>query len=191
MKLLVIAVLCVTASTAPLWAAPPKPAPTPVKPSSGAATVAYVRRIETISSDLRLQLADLWAALDKIETVRDAIDKPDKKHTDDEAKKQEWETRKAGLQTLSTAIRASTKRLRGVSPVPRSLKKADADFVDGSFEIEGGLESLQHWLNTPSPELDLQLKRQLRKGITSWTNALVAMNRLTDPAVKSKPLIDE
>lgn len=191
MRFLVGVVLLASTVTLPLLAAPPKPAPTPVKPSSGAATAVYVRRIETISTDLRVQLADLWAALDKMENLRDAIEKPDKKSSDLEAKKQEWDSRKAALQTLSTAIRATTKRLRGVSPVPRSLKKTDVEFVDGSFEIEGGLDSLHLWLNNPSPEMNLQLKRLLRKGITSWTSALVSMNRTADPAVKSKQLVDD
>ncbi|HEY0074052.1 MAG TPA: hypothetical protein VGB77_08130 [Abditibacteriaceae bacterium] len=147
----------------------------------------YQQRVKVISDELKPQIAALWQLFGKLEAQTTTMQKRAVRDgRASAADKDEWNRLKTSLSSLLQNLRANTKRLRSVSPVPKSLKKIDAKFVDASFELEEGFDSLVVWTNTPSSEMKLQLGRQLRKGINSWTNALIALNRVTDNGVKAK-----
>ena len=163
---------------------PPKTKPGATKPSTANT---YRQRVKVISDELKPQIADLWQLYGKLEEQNTAMQK--RAARDGQASavdKDEWNRLKTSLNTLLQNLRANTKRLRSVSPVPKTLKKIDGRFVDASFELDEGLDSLVAWTNTPSAEMNLQLGRQLRKGINGWTNALIALYRATDSGVKAK-----
>lgn len=163
-------------------AQPPKAG---VAKSNGAPV--YRQRVKVISDELKPQVAALWQLFGKLEAQNAALQKRAARNGQaSAADKDEWNRLKTSLSSLLQDLRANTKRLRSVSPVPKSLKKIDGKFVDASFELEEGFDSLVVWTNTPSSEMKLQLGRQLRKGINSWTNALIALNRVTDNGVKAK-----
>ncbi len=176
-----------------VFAAPPAKAPaTPSKAASNQLQASYVKRVETISDELKPHFADLWSTFGKMEDLRALMDKHARRDGDATGTdKEDWAKLKTTLASTVQSLRGNTKRLRAISPVPRSLKKMDNELIDASFEIETGLDSLMLWVGTPSPEMNLQLGRQLRKGTTSWTNALVALNRATDPAVKAKVYVED
>jgi hypothetical protein len=158
-----------------------------VAPSKPATAPSYRQRVETISNELKMQTADLWQIEGKLEELNSTIAKLEARSGEPAANdREEWSKLKTALGATVQGIRNNTKRLRSISPVPRSLKKIDTEFVDASFELEEGLDSLVAWTNTPSPEMNLQLGRQLRKGITTWSNALIALNCATDSAVTTK-----
>lgn len=149
--------------------------------------LAYRQRVKVISDELKPQVAALWQLYGKLETQNAALQKRAARDgAASAADKDEWNRLKTSLSSLLQHLRANTKRLRSVSPVPKSLKKIDGKFVDASFELEEGFDSLVAWTNTPSAEMKLQLGRQLRKGINNWTQALIALNRATDSGVKAK-----
>ena len=165
-------------------AQPPKAKTSGVK--SNAAN-AYRQRVRIISDELKSQVADLWQLYARLEEQNAAMQKRAARDGNvSTADKDEWNRLKTSLNPLLQNLRGNTKRLRSISPVPRSLKKIDTKLVDASFELDEGLDSLVAWTNAPSPEMNLQLGRQLRKGITTWTNALIALNRATDSGVKAK-----
>ena len=163
----------------------------PPKAKNGAAksnaAPAYRQRAETISNQLKAQVADLWQLYARLEEQNAALQKRAARDgAPSAADKEEWNKLKSSLAAQLQTLRSNTKRLRSISPVPRSLKKIDTKWVDASFELEEGFDSLVGWTNAPSPEMNLQLGRQLRKGINTWTNALIALNRATDSGVKAK-----
>ena len=174
-------------------AAPPKPAPAaPSKAASSQAQAAYVKRLEIVSNEMKPLFADLWVAYGKMEDLAYDMAKDIKKTGDASASdKQEWDKQKSALAAAAQSIRVNTRRLRALSPVPRSLKTIDTHFTDASLEIELGLEALLRWTNTPSPEQKALAERQVRKGVTSWYSALVKLGRATDPAVKAKVFVED
>ncbi len=179
-----VAPICVLLSLGTTLAQPPKTS----APKQSSAP-AYRQRVEIISNELKPQIADLWQIYGKMEDFNIALMQKHAARNDGEptaADKDEWNKFKSSLASILQGIRNNTKRLRSISPVPRSLKKIDTELVDASFELEEGLDSLVAWTNTPSPEINLQLGREIRKGITTWTNARIALNRATDSAVTSK-----
>lgn len=177
-KIAVVALLLVFAVAA--WPQPPKTA----KP---AASPVYGQRVKVVSDEMKNQMADLWQIYGKLEDLNGVMEKHAARNGDaTAADKDEWNKLKSSLNSVVQHIRGNAKRLRSISPIPRSLKKIDTELVDASFELEEGLDSLISWTNTPSPEMNLQLGRQLRKAVTSWSNALISLNRNTDPAVKAK-----
>ena len=155
---------------------------------AAAQPLSYPQRVEIISSGMRPQIADLWQIYGKMEALSGAMQKRAARNGGENtaADKDEWDKLKASLATNLQQLRNSTKRLRSISPVPRSLKKIDARFVTASFELEDGFDSLVAWTNTPSPEMNLQLGREIRKGVVTWKSAQIALNRATDPAVTAK-----
>jgi hypothetical protein len=176
----------------PPIAALSQPPKNTTKPAASVAQNAYAKRVQIISDELKPQVAVLWRSFGEMEELNAALQKRAKRDgAPSSADKEEWDKQKSALSAIVQAIRANTKRLRGISPVPRSLRKIDNELVDASFEIETGLDSLMSWVATPSPEMNLQLGRQLRKGITSWSNALIALGRATDPAVKAKVYLED
>lgn len=179
--------LCVI-FVAAAFAQPPKVVP---KPPTGQTQVTYLKRVDIISDEIKPLMADLWATFDKMEALNTIMQKRIQRDGDATATdKENWNKLKTALGSTVQSIRGNTKRLRSISPVPRSLKKIDNELVDASLEIETGLDSLQTWANNPSPEMNLQLGRELRKGITSWTNARIKLSRATDPVVKAKVYVD-
>ena len=175
--------ICVLLSLGTTLAQPPKTS----APKQSSAP-AYRQRVEIISNELKPQLADLWQIYGKMEDLNSVMKKHAARNDGEPtaADKDDWNKFKSSLAAILQGIRNNTKRLRSLSPVPRSLKKIDTEFVDASFELEEGLDSLALWTNTPSPEINLQLGREIRKGITTWTNARIALNRATDSTVTAK-----
>ena len=173
-------------------AAPAKAPAAPPKPASSQIQASYVKRVETVSDEIKPAFADLWVTFGKMEDLNTVMQKHARRDGDPSGTdQQDWAKLKTALLATVQSIRGNTKRLRAISPVPRSLKKMDNELVDASFEIETGLDSLMSWVSTPSPEMNLQLGRQLRKGVTSWSNALVALGRATDPAVRAKVYVED
>jgi len=176
-----------------VFAAPPKTAPAaPSKAASSQAQAGYARRVEAISNEMKPMVADLWVAYGKMEDLAEDMAKVARKAGDASVSdKQEWDKQKSALAATAQSIRGNTRRLRALSPVPRSLKTIDTNFVDASLEIELGLEALLRWTNTPSPEQKALAGRQVRKGVTTWYSALVKLGRATDPAVKAKVFVED
>ena len=152
----------------------------------------YRQRIDTISGELKPQIADLWQIYGKLDDLNAVIKKHAARNGGEVsvADKDEWNKLKSTLNTILQGIRNNTKRLRSVSPVPRTLKKIDTQMVNASFELDEGVDSLVAWTETPSSEMNLQLGRQIRKGITTWTSALISLHRATDPNVAAKVYAD-
>jgi hypothetical protein len=187
-----IVILSLLFFTSAALAQPPKTGVAKSGAFKSNASPAYRQRVDTISNELKSQVADLWQLYGKLEDQNAALQKRAARDGNvSAADKEEWNRLKTSLNSLLQNLRGNTKRLRSVSPVPKSLKKIDNKLVDASFELEEGLDSLAAWTNTPSPEMNLQLGRQLRKGITSWTNALIALNRATDSSVKAKVYVED
>lgn len=156
------------------------------------AAPAYRQRVKIVSDELKSQIADLWQLYGKLENQNSAMQKRAARDGNTSAAdKEEWSKLKGALASQLQGLRANTRRLRSISPVPRSLKKIDTELVDCSFELQEGFDSLVAWTNTPSAEMNLQLGRQLRRGITTWTNALISLNRATDSGVKAKVYIQD
>ena len=194
MRTIKIAVpVCIVLLSAVTYAAPPAKAPTAAaKTAPSQLQISYAKRVDTISDELKASFADLWLIFGKMEDSNTLMQKHARRDGDASgADKEEWNKLKTSLSASVQSLRGNTKRLRGISPVPRSLKKIDNEMVDASFEIEIGLDSLMSWVGTPSPEMNLQLGRQLRKGTTSWSNALVNLGRATDSAVKAKVYVED
>ncbi len=178
--------ICVLSLMCLAWGQPSK---TPKTNSPKTSTApAYRQRVDSISNELKPQIAALWQIYGKMEDLNGIMQKHAARNGGETtaADKDDWNKLKSSLAATLQGIRSNTKRLRSVSPVPRPLKKIDSEFVDASFELEEGLDSLVAWTNTPSPEMNLQLGREIRKGITSWTSALVKLNRATDSGVTAK-----
>jgi hypothetical protein len=165
---------------------PPAPATSPAK----SAQAAYAARVQIIVRELNPRLATLWLTYDQLETRRTEQAKRHKSGVDEAEAKAELVRLRTTLLDTIKAIRVNARRLRSLSPVPQSLRKADDDLIDFGFEVEIGLDSLVTWIDTPAPEMSLQASRQLRKAITSLASALSRLGRLTDPAVKGKIYIE-
>lgn len=135
-------------------------------PAKASTAPAYRQRVETISNELKPQMADLWQLYGKMEQQNSAMQKRAARNGGEmsAADKDDWNKLKSSLAPILQNLRSNTKRLRSVSPVPRPLKRIDTKFVDASLELEEGFDSLVAWTNKPSPEMNLQLGRLLRKG---------------------------
>jgi len=159
----------------------------------GQIQTSYTSRVQIISSELKPMLTKLWLTFDQVDALHDDLNKR-RKHSDaaeEDEQRERLAKLKSSLREMIKEIRVDAKRLRALSPVPRSLRKADNELVDFSLEMEQALESLSAWVDAPSRELSLQSSRQLRKASTSFYNGLKAIGRLCDPAVKSKVYVDD
>ncbi|MDQ3812732.1 MAG: hypothetical protein M3347_02130 [Armatimonadota bacterium] len=167
----------------------------PIAPSAKQVQATYVSRVQVISNELKPMLAKVWTTFDRMETLASDLAKRSRRVESSDEKlldaKEQLAKLQASLHDTIKDIKVNTKRIRALSPVPRSLRKADNDLVDFSLEMEQGLESLATWADNPTPELSLQAGRQMRKASNSFYNALKIMGRVTDPAVKNKVYVED
>src|SRR4051812_40835702 len=124
-----VVLLSILASAAPPFkapVAPPKPLPGPCQSS-------YLKRVETISNEMKPAVADMWSTFGKMEDLHSVMAKRARRDGDASlSEQQEWAKLKTAMAATAQNIRANTRRLRAISPVPRSLKKMDTELVDAS-----------------------------------------------------------
>lgn len=151
---------------------------------------AYTTRVDVIATELKDLLTKVWMTSEEIKllygTPAQRARRPRTAEEVEQISKQQAE-----LIAAVKEIRIETKRLRGISPVPRSLRRADNDLVTASIEMEQGLDSMVLWADTMSHEMGLQAARQLRKGSTSLYTGLKEIERRTDPVMKAKVYADD
>lgn len=151
---------------------------------------AYVARVSTIANELKPLLTKVWTTSEDMKSLYGTPSQRARRAatsgTDAEMSKQKTE-----LIDAIKEIRIEAKRLRAISPVPRSLRRADNDLVAASFEMEQGADSMAIWADTMSHEMGLQAARQLRKGSASLYTGLKEIQRRTDPAVKAKVYVGD
>lgn len=178
-----------------------KPAPkvTPARSravKSASLQAAYAARVRTIGGELRPLMADVLTTFDEMEenvsylSRRTTTRSTSSTAASKAAAAEELKTLKASLLAKIAKARAGATRLRAVSPVPRSLRKADKSLVNASLELEDGLDSLVAWTQNPINELKLRASRQLRKGLNYVDSAMQEIRRQTDPAIQSKAYVD-
>ena len=177
--------------------AAPKAAPMHSRPAKSTALQgAYAARVRTIGGELRPLMADV---LTNFDTMDDAVSFLSRRPTtrsgastaaSKAAAGEELKTLKASLLANIAKARAGATRLRAVSPVPRSLRKADKSLVNASLELEDGLDSLAAWTQNPINELKLRASRQLRRGLNYLDLAMQEIRRQTDPAIQGKVFVD-
>lgn len=174
-----------------------KAAPARSRPARSASFQgAYAARVRTIGGELRPLLAEVLTTFDEMEenvsylSRRTTTRSTSSTAASKAAAAEELKTLKASLLAKIAKARSGATRLRAVSPVPRSLRKADKSLVNASLELEDGLDTLVAWTQNPINELKLRASRQLRKGLNYLDSAMQEIRRQTDPAIQSKTYVD-
>ena len=168
-------------------------APSPVK-SIGAgklshASVQYTSRVLLIRSDLQFELSKLLLALDEMDEVNAPRSRRTRKTDEDDADlTARYDRSKAALLAVMPRVRANTRRLRSLTPVPRSLKKADDKFVAAAHDFELALDSLRLWLLHPAQEWRAQATREIRRGLTALELGMKTLGQRND--LPSKVYVD-
>lgn len=205
MKLRPAVVLCMTvcicrtpAMAQPRQVAAPHRAPpgsAPVRPADAARAAqlqaAYATRVTTITGEIKPRLAELWTTFEEAKALLGTPAKRVKPAALTADKAQQLARLKVALTATIKDLRVNTRRLRALSPVPRSLRKADNVLVEFSLELDQGLDTLGQWMDTPAYELGLQAGRELRKASTSLDTGLKQLQQRTDPAVQAKVYVDD
>lgn len=175
----------------------PKAAPPRSKPvRSASLQAAYAARARTLGNELRPLMAEVLATFDEMEenvsylARRTTARSSSTTTANRAAANEELKTLRASLLADIAKARAGAARLRAISPVPRSLRKADRSLVNAGLELEDGLDTLVVWTQNPINELKLRASRQLRKGLNSLDAAMQEIKRQTDPALQGKVYVD-
>ncbi|MBV9866434.1 MAG: hypothetical protein JO316_13860 [Abitibacteriaceae bacterium] len=150
----------------------------------------YVARVNTVANELKPLLTKVWTTTEDIKALYGTPTRRSK-HTSTSEEVEQMGKLKAELLDAIKEIKTDAKRLRAITPVPRSLKRADNDLVSASIEMEQGVESLAVWSDTQGHEMGLQANRQLRRASSSLFTGLKEIQRRADPAVRAKVYVDD
>lgn len=150
----------------------------------------YVARVNTIANELKPLFTKAWTTAEDIKSLY-GTPSHRSKHTATAEEGEQMTKLKAELLDAIKDIKIDARRLRAITPVPRSLKRADNDLVSASIEMEQGVESMAIWSDTQSHEMSLQASRQLRRASSSLFNGLKEIQRRADPAVRAKVYVDD
>jgi hypothetical protein len=160
-----------------------KTAPVPANKSMTSAN--YVARVRLISQDLRWSLAQLYLSWENYQTLQDLIDRP-RKDTDVAATREEQDRTKRQLLGAMKGVEANARRLRGLSPVPRTLKSLDEKLIDAGLELGNGSQAIATWLLFPSNEVKNTAARQLRHAQSTLLDVNSELARRTDANITRK-----
>lgn len=162
----------------------PKPAPSP---RVSASQTAYQTRVNTINNEMEPLLMEVLVDFDQMQRAAAASISRTRRRVGAPDPEEQMKTLRVSLLSNVVKLRPNLKRLRGISPVPYSLKKADNDVIDGAIEMEQGLNALAIYVEHPTVnEFELRASRLLRKGLTDLDSGLQKMARITEPMLRAK-----
>lgn len=152
---------------------------------------AYVARVTTVANELKPRLAEVWGLYEDMKNAYGATTRRARSASLSPEREQLIARAKAALVERVKDVRTNARRIRAISPVPQSLRRADGYLVAFSCEVEQALESLMLWCESPTHEMDLQASRQLREASTTLATALKQIEARTDPAVRAKVYVED
>jgi hypothetical protein len=161
----------------------------PVARNSGTASANYVRRVQVVAQDLRWALAKLHLSWENYQVLQGLIDKP-RRDTDVAATREEQERTKRQLLEAMKQVQHNARRLRGLSPVPRSYKRVDEKLITAGLDFQVGTEGIATWLLFPSGEVKNNSARQVRRAQSTLQGVLGELARRTDSAITGKTYVE-
>lgn len=162
-----------------------KPAQKPAPRQASWQAVQYARRVNLIRNDLNTELTGLLRDWDRLKTAR----KPKSSRTPHADETPAAEVEKSLTEAIAK-VRHHARRLRGLSPVPRSLLKVDDKLVDTGLQLEQALDALALWVNSGVDEWESQADKQWHKAGTTLEAALKELARRTEPGIVAKGYCD-
>jgi hypothetical protein len=157
--------------------------------NSGTASANYVRRVRLVAQDLRWALAKLHLSWENYGSLQELIDRP-RRDTDVAATREEQDRTKRQLLEAIKQVQHNAKRLRGLSPVPRSYKRIDEKLITAGLDFQVGTEGIATWLLFPSGEVKNNSARQVRRAQSTLQGVLGELARRTDSAITAKTYVE-